>query len=1038
MKKIAVFSGTSEGRELSEKLSLKGIEVDVFVATEYGEKVINKNEFLNVHCGRLDENEIADYLKSEKPDIIFDATHPHAKIITENVKKACEKTNSRYIRVKRELFDLFEYKELTENGIDKKWCEKNIVEVANIENAKRLIDNEQERVNRENAEFKINVMLTTGVKELTCFQNVSYKDNIYIRVLPGTESIAITEKLSFKRKNIIAMEGPFSTEMNEALIKNYDISILVTKNSGKRGGFLEKIKACYKCNTKIIVINPDEIYDFGISVEEAVKLVYNNDDSKENNTIKNTNDNYTYKEIVNTDITDDTEKSVKNIKIVGAGICKKEYLTVEAIDSIKEAQVIIGAKRMSDFAKTINRTAKYYNEYEPEKVLNIVNNSDASRFIYLVSGDTGFFSGSAGIFKKGLHKIEKTGNNACGNKKTDSLHNIKISLIPGISSVSYMASKLNIPYSDMVVESMHGREIEINRLDNPDKKGFFLLCTDLNDIYKVINNNYASHYDFFIGRNFGMDDELICEITKGEDLKSLARDKGLYVVAGVKKINSVSDKDLNINKTYVISDVNIKKDEGSKNKLTCGIMFAATGSESGKTTVVSGLMALLKDEGEDVHGFKCGSDYIDPMFHKSVLGIPSRNLDPFFCDEDLLRQVYLANSGEINIIEAAMGLYDGIGVTDKCSAYEVAAKLNVPIILVVDGHGMGYSITALIKGYIANDGRGLIRGIILNRVSDKFYKKISPVIEKELKIKVYGHLTNNSEIKLKSRHLGLMMPEENDFLKRLDIIKNEISNNIRYRNIIDDLRIKETSIKENINSTKDEEIEKFEPDNSNKLTDYNKSNKIKKVRIAVAKDEAFTFIYEDNIDLLKKYGADIIYFSPLNDVALPDCDGLILYGGYPEIYAENLALNNKMLDSIRAFSNSGKPVLAECGGFMYLLEGIENEDKESVKLASVVKGVAKKKSALVRFGYAYVYIKWHNKEFMIKGHEFHRYDVDENSVDTNEIYDKESNIKYASDNSVYNGIVVNNNIIAGFPHLYYLSCPEFIKEFIDTASLYII
>lgn len=1025
MKKIAVFSGTSEGRELSEKLSLKGIEVDVFVATEYGEKVINKNGFLDIHCGRLDENEIADYLKSENPDIVFDATHPHAKIITENVKKACEKTNSRYIRVKRELFDLWGFKELTENEIDKKWCEKNIAVVANIENAKRLIDNEQERVNREKAELKINVMLTTGVKELACFQNASYKDNIYVRVLPGTESIAVTEKLLFKRRNIIAMEGPFSTEMNEALIKAYNISVFVTKNSGKRGGFLEKIKACYKCNTKVIVINPDEIDEQGISVEEALFLS-GEDDKKAMHTEK-TN--------VHTEVINDTEKCIKNIKIVGAGICKKEYLTVEALDSIKEAQVIIGARRMTDFAKTINETAEFHNEYEPEKVIDIVNNSSASEFIYLVSGDTGFFSGSAGIITKGLHKNTNNSDNVYGDTEIVDLHKVRISLLPGISSVSYMASKLNIPYSDMVVESMHGREIEINKLDNPDKKGFFLLCTDLNDIAKVINSNFSLHYDFFIGRNFGMDDELICEITKGADLKPFARDKGLYVVAGVKKINFVSDKYLDIAKTDIISEVNIKKDEDADNELTCGIMFAATGSGNGKTTLVSGLMALLKDEGRDVHGFKCGPDYIDPMFHKSVLGVPSRNLDPFFCNDDLLRQVYIANSGEINIIEAAMGLYDGIGVTDKCSAYEVAATLNVPIILVVDGRGMGYSLTALIKGYIANDSRGLIKGVILNRVSDRFYKKISPVIEKELKIKVYGNLVNNSEIELKSRHLGLMLPEENDFSKILDIIKTNIKSSIAYRDIICDLRCTKPCLENDIifESNKSEIVNYTSSDISKKdICDEHSS--MPKVRIAVAKDEAFTFIYEDNIDLLKKYGAQIIYFSPLNDKVLPDCEGLILYGGYPEIYAEKLSSNHEMLDNIRTFSNSGKPVLAECGGFMYLLEGIENEDKKSVKLASVIKGVAKKKNALVRFGYVDVCIRWHDKEFMIKGHEFHRYDVDENSVDTSEIYDTESNINYASDNSVYNGIVVNNNIIAGFPHLYYLSCPEFVKEFLRVCG----
>ncbi len=981
---IAVFSGTSEGRELSEKLSLSGYYVDVFVATDYGEKVINKNDFLHVNSGRLQERDIVNYLMEVKPAVVFDATHPHAKIITENIKNACEKTNSKYIRVSRELYDVKSFDDLMAANIDYDFCKNNITVVKSIEEAKALLDKWTTTVDIKN------IMLTTGVKELSYFADVSYKDRLFARVLPGSESIAITEGLGFKSKNVIAMEGPFSVMMNKALIDQYNVSVLVTKNSGKRGGFIEKIKACYESNTEVIIIEPDNENECGISVDEAIKLAesicINTEYEMTEGVAMHNGSVFGVKEI------SEPEK-IKSLKIVGAGICKEEYLTFKALTSIKEAELIIGAKRMVSFAKTLSKKAEFVVEYTSKNVADIIKKSNYKKIVYLVSGDSGFYSGAKGL----------ADNISCDR-------DVSIEIIPGISSVSYMASKLGIPYSDMGIYSMHGRDFDINTIKNREENGFFVLCTDYRDVCKITESELPMLFDIYVGKNFGMPDEKIYDCLQDDidevssfTCQSEEYSASLFVVAGVKKI---------------------KQEKALEHKnVPLSLMVAATGSGSGKTTFVSGLLALLKDENKDIHAFKCGPDYIDPMFHTSVLKIPSRNLDSFFCDDATLNKVFRDNIGSINVIEAAMGLYDGIGATDKYSAYEIAKKLKVPILLVVDGYGMGYSVAALIKGFLDKDYEGLIKGIILNRVSDKFYSKISKVIASELKIKVFGHLKNNSELNLKSRHLGLMSPDENNFDELITTIKNEIASSVDYREIIKAYTIYNNSI----HSCNLEDL------HLNDSVQNQMENKTR-VKLAVAKDEAFSFIYEDNIELLKSSGADIIYFSPLKDREIPDSDGLILYGGYPENYAKELSNNKSMLESVRAYVNSNKPVIAECGGFMYLLEGIYADNDTFYEMAGAIKGKAARQNGLVRFGYANINIKCHNKEYNLKGHEFHHFDIMDEGTNLEEIYDRASTIEYVSDNRLYNGIVVRDNLIAGYPHLYYLSCREFIKDFVESCK----
>ena len=435
-------------------------------------------------------------------------------------------------------------------------------------------------------------------------------------------------------------------------------------------------------------------------------------------------------------------------------------------------------------------------------------------------------------------------------------------------------------------------------------------------------------------------------------------------------------------------------------------MIAATGSGRGKTTFVTGLLKALKENmgnSKSIHAFKCGPDYIDPMFHRDVLGIPSTNLDSFFCNEALLNEVFNKNAGDINVVEAAMGLYDGIGTSKRASAMEIASLLGIKIVLLVDGSGMGYSIIPMIKGFLSEDENKLISGIVINRISERYYSRIAPVIEKETGIKVLGFLPNVKGAQLDSRHLGLVFPDEADFQKKVSLISEQIKKSVNIDGIIA-IGTESNKIASNVNKVGCETT----------VID----NALCGKKIFVARDEAFTFCYEENIKLLKRLGASISFFSPLHDKGIgEDADVIILYGGYPENYAKELSSNKCMLESISRASNRGVKIIAECGGFMYLTDYI-SVDGINYEMAHVISGHAYRKTGLVRFGYVNVLSQ--SNDCVIKAHEFHHFDVDDVE------YTDEYIVVNEATKEEYKGIVKRDNIFAGYPHLYYLSNPEFI------------
>ncbi len=459
-----------------------------------------------------------------------------------------------------------------------------------------------------------------------------------------------------------------------------------------------------------------------------------------------------------------------------------------------------------------------------------------------------------------------------------------------------------------------------------------------------------------------------------------------------------------------------------------GILLAAPSSGSGKTTIVCALLAALKKQNRKVRAFKSGPDYIDPMFHERVLHVPSRNLDTFFSDEKQLKELYDygKEEAEISVIEGAMGLYDGLGgIRKEGSAWHLADILDLPVILVVDAHGMGQTIIPVLLGLQQYDTGGRIAGVILNRTSAGFYEIIHELIERELNIPVLGYFPEREEFQIKSRHLGLKLPDEIERLeKQQERAAEQLEESVDLKRLLE--IAEKRAVQEGETALRRRET--ISPKTTaGERTGKGDTQKKETVRIAVAKDAAFCFYYEDNLRMLKEMGAELVSFSPLADSRLPkDTDGLVLGGGYPELYAEELSKNVSMRCSIKKAIESGMPSLAECGGFMYLHESL-TVDGQTYPMAGVVAGNCRNLEKLVRFGY--VEIQEKTPAFLsggaIKGHEFHYYDSENNGnfcTAKKPVTGKDWDCVHGGQNHWW-----------GFPHLYYPSNPAFASHFISSV-----
>ncbi|MBP3901097.1 MAG: cobyrinate a,c-diamide synthase [Blautia sp.] len=472
------------------------------------------------------------------------------------------------------------------------------------------------------------------------------------------------------------------------------------------------------------------------------------------------------------------------------------------------------------------------------------------------------------------------------------------------------------------------------------------------------------------------------------------------------------------------------------------VMLAGVKSGSGKTTITTGLLALLKERGLNVQAFKCGPDYIDPMFHSNVIGVPSVNLDTFFLEPDGVKAVFSRHAvgSDISVIEGVMGYYDGLGgYTTRASSYELATVTDTPVILIVDGRGMSTSAAAIIKGFLDYRPDDHVAGVIFNRISPMLYPRLKMLTEQELSIRCLGYVSENECMRFESRHLGLMMPEEIKDLKgRISRIAGALSETLDVEGI---LEIAEGAADINSETAENEgAVDSLSQGEMHALFTANKLHVSQeycgnKIRIALAKDEAFCFIYEDNLNLLRTMGAEIVTFSPLHDAILPDSvQGLLLYGGYPELYAEQLSANKSMRNSILDALKAGLPCMAECGGFMYLHEYMEGEDGCTCPMVGAIAGKAFKTEKLQRFGYKTLRTEG-MKIFGAKiscntnVHEFHYYDS-ENPGDCISAEKPLSGIHHQC-------MHVSDTLLAGFPHLYYCGAPEIAEAFMNKCRGYV-
>lgn len=429
-------------------------------------------------------------------------------------------------------------------------------------------------------------------------------------------------------------------------------------------------------------------------------------------------------------------------------------------------------------------------------------------------------------------------------------------------------------------------------------------------------------------------------------------------------------------------------------------LLAAPRSGSGKTTMTCALLMALKRRGCAPCAFKSGPDYIDPMFHRAVLGVESRSLDLFFSAPETVRALYAKGAAGHGaaVCEGAMGFYDGLGgVSDRASAWHLADTLGLPVLLVVEPKGQSLTLAAELNGLKNFRTPSHIAGILLNNCTARMHALLAPMLEKETGLPVLGFLPKLPEAVIGSRHLGLYTAAEVENLQqKLALLADAAEEYIDWPRLL-------------------ALCEKEPP-----ALPVRPETPPARVRIAVAQDEAFCFTYAETLEAFRDAGAEVVFFSPLRDTALPEnIGGLYLPGGYPELHAKELSENTSLLREIKQKIESGLPTAAECGGFLYLGQSLTDAEGQSWPMAGVLPGEAKDAGRLVRFGYAALSADSDSMLFRAGEsfpiHEFHHWDSTANGTALA--------AKKPVGGAAWRCGFVNEHFYAGFPHLYWAGTP---------------
>ena len=429
-------------------------------------------------------------------------------------------------------------------------------------------------------------------------------------------------------------------------------------------------------------------------------------------------------------------------------------------------------------------------------------------------------------------------------------------------------------------------------------------------------------------------------------------------------------------------------------------LLAAPRSGSGKTTMTCALLMALKRRGCAPCAFKSGPDYIDPMFHRAVLGVESRSLDLFFSAPETVRTLYAKGAAGHGaaVCEGAMGFYDGLGgVSDRASAWHLADTLGLPVLLVVEPKGQSLTLAAELKGLVNFRTPSHIAGILLNNCTARMHALLAPMLEEETGLPVLGFLPKLPEAVIGSRHLGLYTAAEVENLQqKLALLADAAEEHIDWPRLL-------------------ALCEKEPP-----ALPVQPETPPARVRIAVAQDEAFCFTYAETLEAFRDAGAEVVFFSPLRDTALPEnIGGLYLPGGYPELHARELSENTSLLREIKQKIKSGLPTAAECGGFLYLGQSLTDAEGQSWPMAGVLPGEAKDVGRLVRFGYATLSADSDSLLFRAGEsfpiHEFHHWDSTANGTALA--------AKKPVGGAEWRCGFINEHFYAGFPHLYWAGTP---------------
>ena len=1014
MCKIWIFGGTTEGRLLAEYCSREKIEAWVSVASEYGEellqeelmesgnagnpdlnhntclakknlKTVQASSVIKVLRGRMDRYQMEEFIRNQGIHLVIDATHPHARLVSEEIQEACGRTGVRLERCLRAE---------GEQNKARDWVE---------------VDSIQEAVSFLSSVSGV-IFATTGSKELEALCQIpDYQKRVYARVLPTSNVLKKCEKLGITGSHLIAMQGPFSTEMNTLFLRQTKAEWLLTKDSGRAGGFQEKVEAARENGTRVVVIRRPE--EDGISLEEAMEVLKKADEGK-------------------------VGELKTHLILAGIGMGQPSQMTGEVLRAIRESDALIGAGRMLESAeralqndlliskegKTENRQEsaaavekerKCYKAYLPDDVIQIVSkHPEWKQAVILYSGDTGFFSGASRM----AERLREAG--------------YPFTVYPGTSCVSYLAARLGTHWEDAAIYSAHGRELSVDRVmkrlcdpEEPAKRAFILMGgkNGAGQFCERLTQAGYGNVQVTVGENLSYPEEQIRSGTAEEMKKLEFADLSLMLLEVTDEIKNVKQ---------------LKRFEQEDKRLLPAdsvgvfprIMLAAPKSGSGKTLLTCGLLEVLRRRGLNPIACKCGPDYIDPMFHRYVLGIPGRNLDSFFMPAEGVRKVLVDAVREeqagIAVLEGVMGYYDGLGGTEtSASSWEIAEITDTPAILVLDCKGASLSAAAMASGFLHFRKKSHIAGVILNRVSSMYYERLAAAVEEASGLPVLGYLPESEEYRMESRHLGLFLPGEIDRLReRIGRLADQMEKSIAVEQVLEvagmlPLRIenKEKEKAEN-ESMEAESIAKFPACQEQKVTS--------RVRIGVARDEAFCFYYQENFRLLEQMGAELVYFSPLRDKKIPDrVDGLLFGGGYPENYARELAKNAAMRESIRRSIAAGMPFLAECGGFLYLHRTLEGSDGKHWEMAGVYPFDAYRTNRLRRFGYVRLLTSSGQE---IHGHEFHYWESEDPGTDWEAVK--------PTGNRSWRCIHEKGGQIGGFPHLYYASCPDFLRKWLDVCA----